>query len=110
MATIEDFEKLDIRVGRIIKVEDFREDKKPAYKLTIDLGSEIGIKHSSAQVVKNYKKEDLNDRLILCVVNFPPRKIGPFSSEVLTLGLPDKNNECVLIKPDWNIPIGGKLY
>ncbi|MFA5993066.1 MAG: tRNA-binding protein [Candidatus Pacearchaeota archaeon] len=110
MATIEDFEKLDIRVGKIIKIEDFPEAKKPAYKLEIDLGKEIGIKRSSVQVVKNYKKEDLKDRLVLCVVNFPPRKIGPFFSEVLTLGLPDENNECVLIKPDWDIPLGGKLY
>ncbi|MDP6561965.1 MAG: tRNA-binding protein, partial [Candidatus Peribacteraceae bacterium] len=90
MATIEDFEALDIRVGRIISIEDFPEARKPAFKLTIDFGEEIGTKKSSAQVVANYSKEDLQDRLVLCVINFPPRQIGPFISEVLTLGVPDE--------------------
>lgn len=110
MATSEDFQKLDIRVGKIIKVEDFPEARKPSYKLTIDLGSEIGIKHSSVQIVKNYKKEGMEGKLVLCVVNFPPRQIGPFLSEVLTLGVPDKNNDCILVQPEREVPIGGKLY
>ncbi|MFH1222554.1 MAG: tRNA-binding protein [Candidatus Micrarchaeota archaeon] len=110
MATFEDFQKLDIRVGKIIEVEDFPEAKKPAYKLTIDLGSEIGTKKSSVQVVKSYDKKDLKGNLVLCVVNFPPRQIGPFLSEVLTLGVPDKNNECILIQPGREVPVGGRLY
>ncbi|MFA6422125.1 MAG: tRNA-binding protein [Candidatus Buchananbacteria bacterium] len=110
MATIEDFAKLDIRVGKIIEVNDFPEAKKPAFKLKIDFGSEIGIKKSTAQLVKNYSKEDLAGKLILGVVNFPPRQIGPEVSEVLTLGVPDENGECILITPDSNSPIGGKLY
>ncbi|MDD5192980.1 MAG: tRNA-binding protein [Candidatus Nanoarchaeia archaeon] len=110
MATFEDFQKLDIRVGKIIYVEDFPEAKKPAYKLTIDFGNEIGIKKSSVQIVKNYKKEDLKEKLVLCVVNFPPRQIGQVLSEVLTLGVPDKNKECLLIKPDKDAPVGVKLY
>jgi tRNA-binding protein len=110
MATIEDFLELDIRVGRIVQVEDFPEARKPAYKLTIDFGEEIGTKKSSAQIVTNYTKEDLQDRLILGVVNFPPRQIGPFISEVLTLGVPDENGELVLIKPSADVPVGGRLY
>lgn len=110
MATIDDFAKLDIRVGKIIEVNDFPEAKKPAYKLKIDFGSEIGIKKSTAQLVKNYTKEDLTGKLILGVVNFPPRQIGPEVSEVLTLGVPDESGECILITPDKNSPIGGKLY
>ncbi|MBI4014636.1 MAG: tRNA-binding protein [Candidatus Aenigmarchaeota archaeon] len=110
MATFDDFQKLDIRVGRIVTVEDFPEAKKPAYKLTIDLGDEIGTKMSSVQIVKNYPKESLMGKLVLCVVNFPPRQIGPFLSEVLTLGVPDGSKECVLITPDKEVPIGGKLY
>lgn len=110
MALFEDFKKLDIRVGKILEIEDFPEAKKPAYKLTIDLGKEIGMKKSSVQIVKNYTKEKLKGKLVLCVVNFPPRKIGPFLSEVLTLGVPASNDECVLIQPERDVPIGGKLY
>ena len=110
MATYEDFEKLDIRVGRIVKVEDFPEAKKPAYKLEIDFGDEIGRKRSSVQIVSNYKKEELKGKQVLGVVNFPSRQIGPFLSEVLTLGVPDKNNNCVLAVPDKEALIGGKLY
>ncbi len=110
MATFEDFQKLDIRVGKIIEVEDFPEARKPSYKLKIDLGKEIGIKKSCAQLVKNYSKENLKGKLVLCVVNFPTRQIGPATSEVLTLGVPDKNGECVLIKPEREVPVGGKLY
>ena len=98
-ATIDDFKKLDIRVGKIIEALDFPEAKKPAYKLKIDFGKEIGVKNSSAQITKNYAKEQLKDKLILGVVNFPPRKVGPFVSEVLTLGVPDKNNETILVDP-----------
>ncbi len=110
MATFEDFQKLDIRVGRIIEIEDFPEAKKPAYKLKIDLGKEIGIKKSTAQLVKNYTKDRLQDSLVLCVVNFPARQIGPAVSEVLTLGVPDESGECILIKPERSAPLGSKLY
>lgn len=111
MTTYDDFLKLDIRVGKIVNVENFPEAKKPAYKLTIDFGPEIGTKKSSARLVKNYRKEKLIDKKILGVVNFPVRQIGPFLSEVLTLGVPDKNDECILIIPDSDDAIvGGKLY
>ena len=111
MTTIEDFEKLDIRVGKIVEVQDFPEARKPAYKLKIDFGGEIGIKNSSAQITANYSKEDLEGKLVLAVVNFPPRQIGPFISEVLTLGVPDENGEVVLIAPDdKDAKVGGKLY
>jgi tRNA-binding protein len=110
MATIDDFQKLDIRVGKILEVHDFPEARKPAYKLVIDLGNEIGIKQSSAQITENYTKEKLVNTLVLCVVNFPPRKIGPFTSEVLTLGVPDINDAVMLIRPEQNVPLGGKLY
>lgn len=110
MALIEDFDKLDIRVGEIVAVEEFPEARKPAYKLTIDFGSEIGKKRSSAQIT-SYSKEDLMGKKILAVINFPPRKIGPFLSEVLTLGVPDGNNQVILIVPDKpEALIGGKLY
>lgn len=110
MATYEDFQKLDIRVGRIIRIEDFPEAKKPAYKLQIDFGKDIGVKKSSAQLTQNYTKEDLQDKLVLGVVNFPPRQIGPAVSEVLTLGVPDENGECILITPDQTAPLGSRLY
>ncbi len=110
MATFDDFQKLDIRVGKIIAVEDFPEAKKPAYKLTIDLGTEIGAKRCSVQITKNYSKESLKNKLVLCIVNFPPRQIGPFLSEVLTLGIPNESKECILITPDKEVPVGGKLY
>ena len=110
MATIDDFSALDIRVGRIAAAEDFPEARKPAYKLTIDFGPEVGVKRSSAQITVRYKKEDLIGRLVLCVVNFPPRQIGPFVSEVLTLGVPDDKGEVILIRPDEDVPVGGRLY
>lgn len=110
MATFEDFQKLDIRVGKIVEVEDFPEARKPSYKLKIDFGNEIGIKKSCAQLCTNYTKENLNGKLILCVVNFPPRQIGPTTSEVLTLGVPGEDGECVLIEPEHDVPIGEKLY
>jgi tRNA-binding protein len=111
MATIEDFLKVDIRVGKIVEAKDFPEAKKPAYKLTIDFGPEIGIKNSSVQIVALYAKEELVGRLVLGVVNFPPRKIGPFESEVLTLGVPDEEGKVVLIRPDTEkAVVGGKLF
>ena len=111
MAAYDDFCALDIRVGKIIAVEDFPEARKPSYKLTIDFGPEIGTKRSSAQLVTHYKKEELMGKKVLGVVNFSPRQIGPFLSEVLTLGVPDGNHECILIVPDKDDAIvGGKLY
>ena len=110
MATYEDFEKLDIRVGKIIEVEDFPEARKPSYKLKIDFGKEIGIKKSAAQIVALYSKENLMGKLVLAVVNFPPRQIGPFISEVLTLGIPNEKGECVLIQPERETELGGRLY
>ena len=111
MATYDDFTKLDIRVGKIIQVDDFPQALKPSYKLTIDFGAEVGIKKSSAQLMKYYKKKDLLGKKVLGVVNFPSRQIGPFVSEVLTLGVPDDNHECVLAVPDKDKAIiGGKLY
>ena len=110
MATFEDFQKLDIRVGKIVKAESFPEARKPSYKLRIDLGTETGIKKSIAQLTVNYKLEELEGKLVLCVVNFPPRQIGPAFSEVLTLGVTDAMNECILVVPDKDIPIGGRLY
>lgn len=111
MATYDDFAALDIRVGVIVAVDDFPEARKPAYKLTIDFGPEVGQKRSSVQLVKYYKKEDLMGKKVLGVVNFPPRQIGPFLSEVLTLGVPDTDHECVLIVPDKDDAIvGGKLF
>lgn len=106
----DDFEKVDVRVGRIIAVEDFPEARRPAYKLTVDLGPELGHKRSSAQLPTNYTKEELQDQLVMCVVNFAPRQIGPFMSEVLTLGVPDGQGNCKLIQPDSEVPLGGKLY
>ena len=110
MATFEDFQKLDIRVGRITDVKYFPEARKPSYKLKIDLGEEIGIKKSCAQLPQNYKINELIGKQVLCVVNFPPRQIGTAVSEVLTLGVPDEKNECILIIPDIEVPPGGRLY
>ncbi len=111
MATYQNFEELDIRVGKIEQVSDFPEARKPAYQLTINFGAEIGIKKSSAQITKYYSQDELIGKLVLGVVNFPPRQIGPFISEVLTLGVPDQNGECVLITPDKpQAIIGGKLF
>jgi len=111
MATYDDFVKIDLRVGKIIAVEDFPEARKPAYKLKIDFGPEIGTKVSSAQLVKHYSREELMGKLVVGVVNFPSRQIGPFVSEVLTTGVPDENHECILITPDKDSAIvGGRLY
>ncbi|QQR79162.1 MAG: tRNA-binding protein [Candidatus Moraniibacteriota bacterium] len=110
MISYEDFEKVDIRVGEIVQVEDFPEARKPAYKLTIDFGQEIGIKKSSVQITKHYKKEELIGRLVIGVVNFPSKQIGPFVSETLTLGVPDENGDVVLLSPTKKVPKGGKMF
>ena len=106
----EDFLKVDIRVGTVVKAEPFPQARKPAYKLTIDFGGEIGVKRSSAQITVNHRLEDLVGSQVLAVVNFPPRQIGPFMSEVLTLGVPDAAGEVMLVKPDRPVPAGGRLY
>ncbi|HEY1911231.1 MAG TPA: tRNA-binding protein [Vicinamibacterales bacterium] len=105
-----EFQRVDIRVGRIVDVQPFPEARKPAYKLWIDFGQAIGVKKSSAQITKHYTAADLHNRLVLAVVNFPPRQIGPFMSEVLTLGVPDEQGEVVLIAPGLEIPLGGRLF
>lgn len=108
--TFGDFLKVDIRVGRIVAAAPFPEARKPAFRLTIDLGPEIGTKSSSAQITRNHRLEELEGRLVLCIVNFPPRQIGPMMSEVLTLGVPDADGEVMLIGPDRDVPVGGRLY
>ena len=108
--TFDDFLKVDIRVGRIVAAEPFPQARKPAFKLTIDFGPEIGTKRSSAQITVNYSLDDLVGSLVLAVMNFPPRQIGPFLSEVLTLGVPDANGDVMLIRPDRDVPLGGRLY
>jgi tRNA-binding protein len=110
MISYADFEKVDIRVGRILSVEDFPEARKPAYKLSIDFGAEIGIRRSSAQIVKHYSKDNLAGSLILAVVNFPTKQIGPFMSEVLTLGVSDENGDVLLIRLDKHAPVGSRMY
>lgn len=109
--TYDDFEKVDIRLGKIIEVEDFPKAKKPAYKLKIDFGKEIGVKSSSAQITKHYKKDELIGRMVMCVVNFQPKNIAGFTSEVLTLGVPDRNGDVVLLGVDKeNIELGARMF
>jgi tRNA-binding protein len=108
--TYDDFERVDIRVGRITRAEPFPEARKPAIKLWVDFGPEIGEKRSSAQITRHYTPEGLVGRLVLGVVNFPPRQIGKVMSEVLILGLPDETGEVVLIGPGHDVPLGGKLF
>lgn len=106
----DDFLKVDIRVGQIIHAEVFKEAKKAAFKLKIDFGSEIGIKKSSAQITVNYTPESLIGRQILAVINFPPRQIGPFMSEVLVLGFSDEKEAIILACPSTNVPLGARLH
>jgi tRNA-binding protein len=103
------FQRVDMRVGRVLRAEAFPEARRPAIKLWIDFG-DMGERKSSAQLTENYKPEDLIGRLILAVVNFPPRQIGKFMSEVLVLGVPDENGAVVLIRPDNDVPLGGRIY
>lgn len=108
--TFDDFAKVDIRVGRIIEVAPFERAKVPSYKLTVDFGPEIGIKRSSARLASNYRPEDLLNTLCLAVVNFPPKNIGGFVSEVLVLGVPTPEGGISLVRPGDNAVIGGRLY
>ena len=108
--TFDDFLKVDIRVGRITRAEPYPEARKPAIKLWVDFGPELGEKKSSAQITKHYTPKDLPGKKVMAVVNFPPRQIGKFMSEVLVLGVPDDDDEVVLLTPDKDVPIGGRLY
>ena len=108
--TFADFQKLDIRVGRVVRAEEFPEARKPAYKLLIDFGSALGTRRSSAQLTVRYTPAELEGRLVLAVVNFPPRHIGPFLSEVLTLGVPDADGAVVLLAPDSEVPLGARMF
>jgi tRNA-binding protein len=110
MITIDDFQKIDVRVGRITRAAPFPEARKPAYKLEIDFGPDIGVRRSSAQLTARYRREDLEGRLVIAVVNFPPRQIGPYLSEVLTLGVPDADGNVVLLVPDGDVPPGGRMF
>ena len=105
-----DFQRVDIRVGTVIDAQLFPEARKAAIKLTIDFGDEIGVKKSSAQLTVHYKPDQLIGRQVCAVMNFPPRQIGPFISEVLTLGMPDEDGAVVLVKPDFKVPNGGALF
>jgi tRNA-binding protein len=109
MIDISDFEAVDMRVGRITAVEDFPEARKPAWKLTVDFGEEIGVKRSSAQVT-NYAREELEGRLVVAVVNFPPRQIGPVRSEVLVLGASDEAGRVILLAPAADVPLGARIH
>ena len=108
--SFDDFLKVDVRVGRVVEAEAFPEARKPALRLVIDFGPEIGRKKSSAQITRHYEPGELIGRLVLAVVNFPPRQIGPMRSEVLTLGVPDPEGEVVLIHPGKEVPLGGRLF
>jgi len=109
MISFDDFLKVDMRVGRVVAVEDFPEAHKPAWKLTIDFGPEVGTKRSSAQIT-NYAMQDLEGRLVVAVVNFPPRQIGPFMSEVLCLGASDDEGRIILLAPDTPVPLGARIH
>ncbi|WP_050930446.1 tRNA-binding protein [Aestuariivita boseongensis] len=108
--SFDDFLKVDIRVGRVTRAEPYPEARKPAIKMWIDFGPELGERKSSAQVTAHYTPEALVGKEVMAVVNFPPRQIGKFMSEVLVLGLPDENGEVVLIGPDHDVPLGGRMH
>jgi tRNA-binding protein len=110
LISYDDFLKVDVRVGRVVEAEPFPEARKPAFKLKIDFGPDIGVKKSSAQITRHYTIEQLRGRLVAAVVNFPPRQIGPFMSEVLTLGFPDADGEVVLVGVDRDAVVGGRLF
>jgi tRNA-binding protein len=107
--TFDEFLAVDMRVGRVIEVQDFPEARKPAWKLTIDFGAELGVKRSSAQIT-NYARDELEGRLVVAVVNFPPRQIGPFMSEVLCLGASDEQGRIILLVPDVDVPLGSRIH
>ena len=109
MIEFDDFLRVDMRVGRVIAVDDFPEARKPAWKLTIDFGAELGVKRASAQIT-NYAREELAGRLVVAVVNFPPRQIGPFMSEVLCLGASDDEGRIMLLAPDAAVPLGARIH
>jgi len=108
--SFDDFLKVDIRLGRVIDAQEFPEARKPAYKLWIDFGPEIGVRKTSAQITELYTLDDLKGRLVMGVVNFPPRQIGPFMSEVLTLGVADTEGRVVLLSPDHDAPLGSRMH
>ncbi len=110
ISSLDAFAALDVRTGTIVAAEPFPQARKPAYKLTIDFGSEIGVKRSSAQITAHYALADLVDKQVLAIVNFPPRRIAGFSSDVLVLGVPDANGAVVLVRPDQNVTNGARLY
>lgn len=110
MISYDDFQKVDIRVGRIVKAEPFPEARKPAFKLWVDFGGDLGVKRSSAQITAHYTLEGLVGRQVVAVVNFPPRQIGPVMSEVLVLGVPDAAGEVVLLGPGHEVPLGGRMF
>ena len=110
MITYDDFQKVDIRVGRIVKAEPFPEARKPAFKLWVDFGGDLGVKRSSAQITAHYTLEGLIGRQVVAVVNFPPRQIGPVMSEVLVLGVPDEAGAGVLRGPGDEVPLGGRMF
>jgi len=105
----EDFLAVDMRVGRVLSVEEFPQARRPAWKLTIDFGEEIGVRRSSAQIT-NYAREELEGRMVVAVVNFPPRQIGPFMSEVLCLGASDDEGRIILLSPDADVPLGSRIH
>ena len=109
-ASFDDFLRVEIRVGRVVRAEPYPEARHPAHKLWIDFGQEVGERRSSAQITEHYSPQDLVGRQVLAVVNFPPKQIGKFMSECLVLGVPDESGKVVLIRPDLTVPIGGRLH